>query len=51
MDRRYLTAPCGLDCFNCGAYFENITDEYRMRAAEHFGIPPDETACRGCRDG
>ena len=50
MDKKYQTAPCGLDCFNCDAYVENITDEYKMRAAEYFNISPDETVCKGCRD-
>ena len=50
MDKKHLIAPCGLDCFNCDACLENVTDEYRMRAAKLFKISPDETTCKGCRD-
>jgi hypothetical protein len=50
MDKKYLTAPCGLDCFNCGALEENITDEYKHSAAAQLGVSPDEIVCRGgCR--
>ena len=27
MDKKILTAPCGLDCFNCPTYEGNITEE------------------------
>ena len=49
MDKRELTAPCGLDCFNCNLYKENLTDEYRARVAAYRGIAPEEVACEGCR--
>ena len=49
MDKNYLTAPCGLDCFNCSAYEENITDEYKQRVAELFKVTPEKTVCKGCR--
>ncbi len=50
MDKRYLTAPCGLDCFNCGALEENVTEEYKQRASERLGVPPEEVVCHGgCR--
>jgi len=43
------TSPCGLDCFNCGIFKSNITDEIEEQVAAQFGINPDETVCRGCR--
>ena len=49
MDKKYLTAPCGLECFNCDMLTENLTDEYKMRVAEYRKISPDEVACKGCR--
>ena len=49
MDRRYLTAPCGLDCFNCNVFEENLTDENKAKMAEYRKIPLDEVACKGCR--
>ncbi len=49
-DKVASTAPCGLDCFNCAAHEANITPEYRARVAEHFGVAPEETGCKGgCR--
>ncbi len=50
MDKRRLTSPCGLDCFNCGTYVENITDEWKEQASKHLNIPMDEVPCKGCRD-
>jgi hypothetical protein len=44
------TGPCGLDCFNCASHEANITPEYRARAAERFGVAPEEVGCKGgCR--
>jgi hypothetical protein len=50
MNRIVLTAPCGLDCFNCPSYENNITEEYKQQASEYLGIPVKETPCKGCRD-
>jgi len=49
MDKKELIAPCGLDCFNCNLYKENLTDENRARVAAYRGIAPEEVACGGCR--
>jgi hypothetical protein len=45
-----LTAPCGLDCFNCAVFHENITDETRQAIASRSGLAPEAVACQGCRD-
>ena len=50
MDEKILTAPCGLDCFNCPSYEGNITEEYKKKSAEYLKIPVEETPCKGCRD-
>ena len=50
MDKTVLTAPCGLDCFNCPSYEGNITEEYKTHVSEFLKIPRDETPCKGCRD-
>ena len=50
MDKKYLTAPCGLDCFNCNTYEGNITEEYKKQVSEFLKIPIEETPCKGCRD-
>lgn len=49
MDKKYQTAPCGLDCFNCNLHKNNITEEYKSKVAEYLKILPEDVACRGCR--
>ena len=49
MNKQTLTAPCGLDCFNCPSYEGNITEEYKKRASEFLKIPVENTPCKGCR--
>jgi len=49
MDKRKLTAPCGLDCFNCELYEDNITEEMVLFISEKWGVPNTEAACKGCR--
>lgn len=49
MDRKRLTAPCGLDCFNCMIHEDNLTDEVAEAIGSRWGAPKDEIACRGCR--
>jgi len=50
MDKKRLTAPCGLACFLCSVYEEIITDEEKKQVSEFLKIPPEETPCKGCRD-
>lgn len=45
-----LTAPCGLDCFNCEVHENNITAELREILSAKFGILPAEVQCKGCRE-
>ncbi|HII01495.1 TPA: DUF3795 domain-containing protein [Methanosarcinaceae archaeon] len=50
MDLKNLTAPCGLGCFACGAYKDNITDENAQQYAAMLGIEAKDFApCEGCR--
>jgi hypothetical protein len=49
MDKKSLIAPCGLDCFNCGIFEANLTDELRNKFAIYHNIQPEEVACRGCK--
>jgi len=49
MEKKGLTAPCGLDCFNCDLYEENLADKLSGLIQEKLGIPEHEIACRGCR--
>ncbi|MEG0322937.1 MAG: DUF3795 domain-containing protein [Raoultibacter sp.] len=50
MDKAYQTAPCGLDCFNCSWFEENLTDDIRLQEAGRLGITVDQVGCKGCRD-
>jgi hypothetical protein len=50
MDKKILTAPCGLDCFNCPTYEGNITEELKKWISENYKIPIEKTPCKGCRD-
>jgi len=49
MDKKYQTAPCGLDCFNCPAHKENLTEDKRKETAAYLKIPPEDVGCKGCR--
>ncbi len=50
MNKIELTAPCGLDCFNCIVYEKNITGAMRTRVAQALGIPEAKVDCKGCRE-
>ena len=50
MDYAHMTAPCGLDCFNCPMYLANENDALRTKISEGLGIPFDKAVCRGCRN-
>ncbi|MHC4250330.1 MAG: DUF3795 domain-containing protein [Planctomycetota bacterium] len=47
-DKKELTAPCGLDCFNCELYPANLTDEIVDLFAKR-GVPANAVSCKGCR--
>ena len=48
-DQRTLTAPCGLDCFNCDLHESNLTDELIELIHVKLGVPKEKIACTGCR--
>ncbi|MGC9324550.1 MAG: DUF3795 domain-containing protein [Desulfomonilia bacterium] len=50
MDYRRMTAPCGLDCFNCPMYQARDNEKLRSMISERRGIPLEEAYCNGCRD-
>lgn len=52
MDYRSLTAPCGLDCFNCTFYLAPEDPEAMDQLkqwSEQYGVPLEVMNCRGCR--
>ena len=48
-DKKALTAPCGLGCFLCELYEDNLTDELAERIHVKLDVPRHEIACSGCR--
>ncbi len=51
MDKKTaLTAPCGLDCFNCELYEENLTDDFAALIHKKLKIPKKQIPCKGCRE-
>ena len=53
MDYFQMTAPCGLDCFNCH-FFLAHEDQEAMKVveelAEEYNMPVEIMLCRGCRN-
>ncbi len=49
MDIKKLTAPCGLGCFACAIYVDNITDDVANQSAQGLGIDARDVPCEGCR--
>lgn len=48
-DKKGLTAPCGLDCFNCELYEDNLTTDFAEFIHSKIGIPKEDIVCKGCR--
>lgn len=47
--KKSLTAPCGLDCFNCELYEENLTPQLAELIHTKMGVAKEAIACKGCR--
>ena len=45
-----MTAPCGLDCFNCPVYLAADNRELRAKISAGSGVPAEKVVCRGCRE-
>ena len=50
MDILNLTAPCGLDCFNCPMYHASRDEKKRAVIAGKMGLPEEKAQCLGCRN-
>jgi hypothetical protein len=48
-DKKALTAPCGIDCFNCELYEDNLTNDFAEIIHVKWNVPKDAIACKGCR--
>ena len=49
IDYDYMTAPCGLPCFECYLYLAQFDQEMAGTIAGVFNVSPDEIKCKGCR--
>lgn len=49
MDKVSLTSPCGLDCFNCELYGDNLTDNLKDLIHTKMGVSKEDIPCKGCR--
>ncbi|MBW1852118.1 MAG: DUF3795 domain-containing protein [Deltaproteobacteria bacterium] len=45
----YMTAPCGLPCFECYFYLAQFDQRMAETIASVFNVSPDEIQCKGCR--
>ncbi len=53
MDFEQMTAPCGLDCFNCIGYLANEDPDMLPLIAKALHIPleqAEKAVCKGCRN-
>lgn len=50
MDYRNMTAPCGLDCFNCPLYLASQDEQLKQKIAASMGLPLERAKCAGCRN-
>jgi len=49
MDKRNLTAPCGIACFECVAFKAKSNAAIKKRISEGTGLPYEKSDCEGCR--
>lgn len=49
--KQKIVAPCGIDCFNCELYEENVTKEFQERLSAATKIPAEKISCKGCSNG
>ena len=50
MDYQQMTAPCGLDCFNCPVYLASENNKLRTTISKNLGVSFEQAMCRGCRN-
>lgn len=48
-DKKSLTSPCGIDCFNCEIHEDNLTNDFAETIHTKYGWPKEVIACKGCR--
>jgi hypothetical protein len=50
MDYKYMTAPCGIPCFECLAYKAKLNETIKKQISERLGLDYDKSDCDGCRN-
>ncbi|WP_104371761.1 DUF3795 domain-containing protein [Desulfocucumis palustris] len=53
MDYKQITAPCGMDCFNCIGYLANEDPKWIPEIANTLNISVEQAekaVCKGCRN-
>ncbi|MBN1614153.1 MAG: DUF3795 domain-containing protein [Deltaproteobacteria bacterium] len=50
MDYLQMTAPCGLDCFNCPLFAASTNEDLQKLIAQRLNIPLENAKCSGCRN-
>lgn len=53
MDYKQMTAPCGLDCFNCIGYLANEDPQKLSEISKALDITmeqAEQAVCKGCRN-
>ena len=50
MDYQQMTAPCGLDCWNCPVYLAQEDEGLKTKIAHNMGIPIEQVNCQGCHN-
>ena len=50
MDYFQMTAPCGIDCFNCPVFAAGENEKLRNAVAKNLGVSPEQAVCKGCRN-
>lgn len=49
-NKKALTAPCGLDCFNCEIFEKNLSEHFTEVIHKKLGVPKEDIPCKGCRE-
>ncbi|MDD4145382.1 MAG: DUF3795 domain-containing protein [Prolixibacteraceae bacterium] len=49
--KKEIVAPCGIGCFNCELYYENVTTDMQARISQLTKIPAEKIVCNGCAGG
>jgi len=49
IDYNYMTAPCGLPCFECYLHLSQFDQELAEMIAGVLKVSPEQIKCKGCR--